>query len=378
MSESEIKVLLIDDDRDDYLTFESLLSEINARKFAMTWASSYDRGLELLQYSTFDICFLNHELGVKTGLDLLSEISTRKLELPYPIVLLNGYGEFDTDLEAIRLGAADCLVRDQVTPYCLDRVIRYTMFRLKQKNELKERDAQLLIQERLASVGLLASSLAHEIGTPLGVIRGRAEYVSLRHPDDQQIKKDMNILIGQVDRISKLIRTLLNVAKGEVGDSLQQLNLSQVVDEVYSLVSQALQRNGISFINELGNNLDISVLADSEPLQQIFISLFSNSIHAIEAAIDAGRSSNHFIRIRSEEVDGSWNISFEDSGCGISSDHLRNLFRPFFTTKGIGGGMGLGLALSYRVLETWKGTMQVESSVGVGTQVKISIPKARR
>jgi hypothetical protein len=236
----------------------------------------------------------------------------------------------------------------------------------------------LLIQERLASVGLLASSLAHEIGTPLGVIRGRAEYVSLRHPDDQQIKKDMNILIGQVDRISKLIRSLLNVAKGEVGDKLQQLNLSLVVNEVHSLVSQALLRNGISFINDLGNNLDISVLADSEPLQQIFISLFSNSIHAIETAVEGGRISGHFIRIRSEEVDGIWNISFEDSGCGISSDHLRNLFRPFFTTKGIGGGMGLGLALSYRVLETWKGTMQVESTVGVGTRVKILIPKARR
>ena len=71
MSEPEIKVLLIDDDRDDYLTFESLLSEINARKFSITWASSYDRGLELLQYSIFDICFLNHELGLKSGLDLL-------------------------------------------------------------------------------------------------------------------------------------------------------------------------------------------------------------------------------------------------------------------------------------------------------------------
>src|ERR1022692_1355104 len=106
----------------------------------------------------------------------------------------------------MKSGAADYLVKANLTSLLLERSIRYGIYR-------KKSEAQIIMQDRMASVGLLASGLAHEIGTPLGIIKGRAEL--LRTPSDQEtIKKTADIIVGQIDRISKLVRSLLNLARG--------------------------------------------------------------------------------------------------------------------------------------------------------------------
>src|SRR6185437_3738701 len=108
-----------------------------------------------------------------------------------------------------------------------------------------DRETQIMMQDRLASIGLLASSLAHEIGTPLGVIRGRAEYLALQTQDAPPIKKNVEIIVSQIDRVTNLIRSLLNLARGDEIHQSGEVNLSQIFAEVLDLMAHELKKHSI-------------------------------------------------------------------------------------------------------------------------------------
>lgn len=236
-------------------------------------------------------------------------------------------------------------------------------------------EAQILMQDRLASVGLLASSLAHEIGTPLGVIRGRAEYLAIQTQDEPTIKKNVNVIVSQIDRVSHLIRALLNLARGDQIHQAGRVQLNQIVEEVLELMGHELRKHAIAVENKVSTDAPIAVRAESQPLHQVLLNLLVNSVQAIESAVKNGRSQSHFIQLTTEDQGNQWLLRVKDSGCGISEKNLKNLFKPFFTTKDIGVGTGLGLATSYRIVESWGGSIQVESQEGLGTTFKVFLPK---
>lgn len=239
---------------------------------------------------------------------------------------------------------------------------------------ITDREAQILVQDRLASVGLLASSLAHEIGTPLGVIRGRAEYLEMKLKSDPEIKKSADIIVSQIDRVSKLIRNLLNLARGDSSRETGSVNCDVVVTEVVELMAHEFRRREIEVKNLV--SATALVTAEAGPLHQVLLNLFVNSMHAIDSAKKDGRSSSHFLKIATLDLGDKWELSVEDSGCGISEKNLKQLFQPFFTTKDIGVGTGLGLATSYRIIEAWGGSIAVESQEGLGAKFRIILPKA--
>jgi signal transduction histidine kinase len=377
-SELSIRVLLIDDDEDDYLLLKDLLAKVRGKTFKIDWAASFDEGKSALAEKIHDVCFLDYRLGGRTGLDLLKEAITEGCKIP--IIVLTGYGEPEADLEAMKLGAADYLVKDQINSFIsgtelLERCIRYSIHRAQSTQAILDREAQILMQDRLASVGLLASSLAHEIGTPLAVIRGRAEYLELQLRDDLKIKKNVDIIISQIDRVSKLIRSLLNLARGDEMKSAGKIFLNDTVAEVIELMAHEFQKREIEIRNELTHNLAVMVRAEAGPLHQVLLNLLVNSVHAIETSVKDGRDSGHLIRISVQSLDTQWSLNVEDTGCGISEKNLKNLFKPFFTTKDIGVGTGLGLVTSYRIVESWGGSIHVKSTEGRGTQFQILLPK---
>lgn len=370
------RVLLIDDDEDDYVMLRDLLFEVRDQEFVVQWAPSYEEGKSILLKQEHDVCFMDYRLGVHTGLDLLKEAMAQDVKTP--MILLTGYGEHEVDLEAMRVGAADYLVKDQVNPLLLERSIRYSIHRAQSLRAILDREAQILMQDRLASVGLLASSLAHEIGTPLGVIRGRAEMMELQVAHEPTLKKSLDVIISQIDRVSKLIRSLLNLARGDQMKSTQQVYLKVIVAEVVELMGHELRKHGIEVKDEIFESHPVTVQAEACPLQQVVLNFLVNSVHAIESAIHSGRASGHFIRLSVQDLGTQWALNIEDSGCGISEANLKNLFKPFFTTKEIGVGTGLGLATSYRIVESWGGAIHVKSAEGKGTNFQIRLPKSRR
>ena len=375
MRNRKIRILLIDDDEDDFLIFKKFLAEIPDAPWSVEWASSYTRGQELLHAGLHDICFLDYRLGGGTGLELLKEAIAWGLQIP--MVLLTGYGEDEVDFGAMHAGAADYLVKDRVDAKLIERCIRYSIHRFETMAALKQREAEVLMQDRLASIGLLASSLAHEIGTPLGVIRGRAEYLSLQLQDNENIQKNADIIISQIDRVSGLIHSLLNLARGDSHRGKSKVVMNQVIQEVADLLRHEFVKNQVELRNEITDEVLIRLNADTASLHQVILNLLVNSIHAIETARKQGRTTPpHFIRIVAHDLKDRYSIEIQDSGCGISPENQKNLFKPFFTTKEIGKGTGLGLVTTYRIIESLGGSIRVESQEGSGTSFTLILPKA--
>lgn len=240
--------------------------------------------------------------------------------------------------------------------------------------ELENKAAQILLQDRLASIGLLASSLAHEIGTPLGVIRGRAELLSRQVSGDENSKKNVDVIIAQIDRVSGLIRSLLNLARGESKHAIVAVSLNEAVQDVLELLAHEIRKHEITLSSAFSAAKIYKVKAESGPLHQVLLNILVNALHAIESARKNGRLNGHFLGISALETSNECTLTISDSGCGISEANKQKLFTPFFTTKDIGKGTGLGLATSYRLVESWGGKIEVESSEGVGSTFRIILP----
>ncbi len=246
--------------------------------------------------------------------------------------------------------------------------------------ERRSMERQILRQDRLASIGMLASSLAHEIGNPLGVIRGRAEIImnslksGLTNTTEASVQ-GLDTIIGQIDRISRLIESLLKISRVPQEIRLAQVPLALMAGEVATLLGENLRRKGIQLDNRLQSS-QVSVMADSHHLQQILLNLMINSVHAIEEERKrSGRTDDHVIRLDVEEGDSEHTtLVIEDTGCGLTPEVKQRMFEPFFTTKTPGQGTGLGLAIVQRLVEEMQGCIRVESrGPGLGSRMLIQL-----
>lgn len=270
-----------------------------------------------------------------------------------------------------------------ITPYrtAMGEIVGYMGIAV-DLSENKRMESQILRQDRLASIGMLASGLAHEIGNPLGVIRGRAELLASQVRGIEVAEKNAGVILGQIDRISNLIQSLLRVARVPDKILLRSVPLSGAVAEVTTLTAEILRRAEVELKT---SNLDRSILCEPSQLQQLLLNLIINSVHAIEEQKSKGSSpvlkpeQKHFVEITgSETADGRYcDLSVRDSGCGISKENLVKLFQPFFTTKAAGKGTGMGLAVVSKLVEEMQGQVNVESDgPGYGARFTLRFKKA--
>jgi PAS domain S-box-containing protein len=228
----------------------------------------------------------------------------------------------------------------------------------------KELEAKVAQQDRLASIGLLASGLAHEVGTPLGVIRGRAEFL-LMQAREQILQRNLEVIVSQIDRISKLIQSLLRISRGTTQPRLEEVNVAAAVEDVVALVGQNLRVDNVETVIKIQESL--LAYGDFNRLQQIFLNLVMNSVYAIKKAIRDGRKAPHSLSIEAGRRGRKIAVEVRDSGCGISQENLDKIFKPFFTTKDVGEGTGLGLAIVAQLLHEMNGEISVESVEDQGT-----------
>lgn len=227
-------------------------------------------------------------------------------------------------------------------------------------------EAQVAQQDRLATIGELTSGLAHEIGTPIGVIRGRAEMLQMQTPEDSPMQKSLDIIIKQADRISNLISSLLRLSRKTEKEALQNVAIRPLVDEVEDLLIQRLRKHNIQFINSV--NETTLALADRNRLEQILINLMVNSIQAIESIKEKNPQHPRRLEIKSEVGTHSVKISVMDTGGGIPEKIRDKIFNPFFTTKPTSKGTGLGLAIVQRILDEIGATIALKTEEGVGSE----------
>ncbi len=234
-------------------------------------------------------------------------------------------------------------------------------------SERKQMESRLLHEDRLSAVGLLASGLAHEIGTPMSVIRGRAEFLRMKSTDNPQVESGLTVIIQQIDRMTRLINSLLRLSRqgGEVS-ARRKISLEPIIAEVVELMAVSLKRAHIEMT--VSPAPQTSFFGDEQLVHQVFLNLLLNAIQAIGEAQEQGRLTGHRIEISSRLVNAYVEVCIEDSGCGISPENLGKLFKPFFTTKDVGKGTGLGLAMVAKIVDEMSGEIDVQSKVNEGTR----------
>lgn len=229
-------------------------------------------------------------------------------------------------------------------------------------------EEKLAHSERLASIGQLATGVAHEIGNPVTGIACLAQDMQ-SDPENISVRQSgLKQILAQTERISNIVRSLVNFS--HIGAPLEQptekLSVFDTVDEAINLVSLSHINNSLSY----HNNCDATVMVQGYPqkLVQVFVNLLSN-------ASDAS-SQDQSIEIDTRENGGNVIITVKDSGAGIKEEHLSKIFEPFFTTKNVGEGTGLGLSLIYSIIQEHAGSISVSSQYGEGCQFDISLPLA--
>jgi len=251
----------------------------------------------------------------------------------------------------------------------------YANFVREQGEKIKlERD--LRHSERLASVGQLAAGLAHELGTPLNIISGRAEYLARRSRSPDEIKDNLEVIRSQSERIASIVRRLLEFARRKE-PNFRSVDLPALLDNIHHMLEHQLQAKHIRVEFESAQGLPV-IHADPDLLQQVFLNLYSNALHALSDGglirIGVKIADERDGRPSSENSARRLRIVFEDNGAGITREHLDRVFDPFFTTKDIGEGTGLGLSVIYGIIKDHGGEIRVESDYGQFTRFVIDLP----
>lgn len=253
------------------------------------------------------------------------------------------------------------------TAVAIDNAQLYTDLEGAHKS-LKESQRQLLLSDKLAAVGELAGGVAHEVNNPLQIILSRVQLMRMQYGDDERLLGGLELVENNVKRISKIIRALLGFARhsatsGEWGS----VDLRQSLNQACALVRHQLEGQLIEL--QLDCPEDLPALTGSAgELEQVFINLLLNAQNAMS---DGGA-----LRVRARLVGDTVELRFADTGVGIEAEHLDRIFEPFFTTRSDEGGTGLGLAVSYGIIEVHGGVMTVESEPGSGTTFIIRLPLA--
>lgn len=229
-----------------------------------------------------------------------------------------------------------------------------------------ELETQLRLHEKLASLGLLAAGVAHEVNTPLTGISSFTQMLQDQIDKGDPKVKLLNKIERQTERASKIVNNLLNFAR-QGGSSFVPVAVNDVIRDVCSLLEHQLTRSQVKVRFELSGALP-EVMGDENKLQQVFLNLILNA----KDAMASGGQLKIKTSLQSENVV----VNIADTGGGISKEDIKRIYDPFFTTKESGmSGTGLGLSISYGIIQEHAGSISVESSVGVGTSFEIRLSK---
>ncbi len=228
--------------------------------------------------------------------------------------------------------------------------------------------------QRLSSLGLLASGVAHEIRNPLSSIKGLVSLINEDFSDEKSsanitdYKKYIQTVLKEVDRMEGVVNNFLSLASGKKSDIKQEvIEIEPFLDEVLSLAAFEFSKKKIKIARE-GNGSKERIFGFEERLKQAFLNFI---INAYQAMPDGGTLTIAIKRIKSDSL----KIIFSDTGSGIDKDKLDMIFDPFFTTKD--NGIGLGLAISHQIILAHQGDVEVDSVKGKGTKFTITLPRIK-
>ena len=238
---------------------------------------------------------------------------------------------------------------------------------------------QLRHADRLVTVGKLASGIAHELGTPLNVVSGRAKMITQSAAADEPMRNNARIVMEQSERMAQIIRQLLDFARaGKPNKS--SVDLRHLVTSTLSLLRPIADKRRVELQLEATEPVS-DVIADAAQLQQVVTNLVLNAVQATPeaGAVEVGLRSSR--RTQRDSATGAESpnqafvcVTVTDRGTGMSEETLEHIFEPFFTTKDVGEGTGLGLAVAYGIVQEHGGFITVESKLAEGSRFEVHLP----
>ncbi len=292
------------------------------------------------------------------------------LALLFHLLISRPLNKLTTAISAVESGdlsaRADIRARDE-----LGNVARgFNSMTSALKSAREELELQVVQADKLASVGEMMAGIAHEIKSPLSGIAAATQVLHEQLEPEDKRREVTGEMLKQIDRLRATVDDFLNFAKPRK-PRLSNENLNEIIERIFFLINGQIRAQGIRVEKEYAPNLP-PVPVDAEQMQQVFLALALNGIQAMQ--------SGGVLKIATQSGDGrpspngTVKVVFEDTGTGITPEHMNSIFEPFFTTKNT--GTGLGLSIVQRILRSHDGTIEVESKVGEGTRFTLRIPTA--
>jgi PAS domain S-box-containing protein len=282
--------------------------------------------------------------------------------------LVLGRHEETASIYKLNLPAADgraLRVNVSVVPFQFGRGERHGTILIMDDVTVRMRlEQQLQHSEKMASVGLLAAGVAHEVNTPLTGISSYTQMLRDRIETDDPRAELLEKIEKQTFRAAKIINNLLNFSRA-AGSEFEPLDVNRVLLDVLSLVEHQLDASRIKVVREMAAELPM-VRGNENRLQQVFFNLILNARDAMP--------SGGWLTLATRADDDAVVVEVRDTGTGIKREDIKRIYDPFFTTKGIGRGTGLGLSVSYGILQEHGGTIFVDSAPGQGTTFQVALP----
>lgn len=328
--------------------------------------------------------------GPVNGLEFHDQLKSAGYDVP--VILVTGFADDDTVVRALRAGVRDFVTKSaaylEYLPEAVARVLKQVhaeealrasnrsleraLADLRAKSEeLQAMTQQLWQAAKLATLGELAASIAHELNNPLAIVNLRIEEVLARTPADDTRRRPLEIVEQEVDRMAGLVANLLQFSR-RGRDEISTVDVGEELRKTLELVEYHFRHRSIEVVQDLHSAVP-PIFADRQKLRQVFLNVLTNAADAMPHGGKLG------LRAAPGSLAGGGKavrIDFSDTGVGIAPEHLARVTEPFFTTKEEGKGTGLGLAICRRVVEEHQGTLHITSEVGKGTTVSVLLPVA--
>jgi two-component system NtrC family sensor kinase len=297
-------------------------------------------------------------------------LSSGNLEQMIPVRSEDEFGQLAASFNAMTVALGNSQLQLREWGHTLEQKVE------KRTQELRIAEAETARTEKLASVGLLAAGIAHELNNPLTGVLTFTTLLRKKMPDGSADAEDLDLVIRETKRCATIIRRLLDFAREKTPEK-KFTDLNLVIEDTARIIERPASFRDIDIAMELDPDLP-QVWVDADLIKQVIMNMLVNAQHAIEHEGSIIVRSRRFPQPKSPEPGGQpvpmVEISIIDTGCGIPEKNLKRIFDPFFTSKEVGKGTGLGLSVSHGIVRAHGGVIEVESTVGKGSSFRIYLP----
>ena len=401
------RILLIDDDEDDYIITRDIINDIPGRNYLLDWTASFEEALKIIGEDRHHVYLVDFRLGARDGLELISRAIEAGSTAPF--ILLTGQSDRETDEKAMKVGALDYMVKGTISPFDLERSIRYSIEHAKSLAEIQKLNEELeeRVEQRTSELAeairklehtnrslyeaeqevrkalqkekelnelksRFVTTASHEFRTPLSTVLSSASLIGryTTSEDDGKRQKHVERIKSAVSNLTVILNDFLSMSRieeGKVYNIPVTFDLPALANEVKDEMQGYLKQGQKIYFQHSGKQTEVSL--DKQLLKNILLNLLSNA----SKYSGEGKAVNLQTTATSEAI----RVEVRDEGIGIPDADQSHLFSPFFRAGNVSDiqGTGLGLNIVKRYVDIMGGCLEFKSQLGKGTTFIITFPK---